>query len=154
VIPPCSNPSYKHSSDVVGSTGSYEVNGLNQYTKVDGKSIRHDDNGNLTSDGNKSYSFDVENRLTSTSNYVYLKYDPLGRLNTLKYYYYPTRTFLYDGDALIAEYKGTEMVNRYVHGGGIDNPVAMYNGDRVHGNNRFDLHSNHQGSIIVTNGNN
>jgi YD repeat-containing protein len=145
-----SNSLYKYNLDGVGSTGSYEVNGLNQYTKVNGKSLSYDDNGNLTHDGSKGYSFDVENRLTSTSNYVTLKYDPLGRLNTLKHYTNETRSFLYDGDALIAEYKGTQMVNRYVHGGGIDNPVFMYNGSGVSSTNRYGLHSNHQGSIIAT----
>jgi RHS repeat-associated protein len=144
-----SNNMYKHSADVVGETGSYDVNGLNQYTKVNGVSIEHDKNGNLSKEGGKRYYYDVENRLTGTSSYVGLKYDPLGRLNTLKVYTGPVKTFLYDGDALIAEYSGSTMVNRYVHGGGIDNPVVMYNGSGVSSTNRYGLHSNHQGSIIA-----
>ena len=145
-----SNKLYKHSANVVGETGNYAVNGLNQYTSVNGKSINHDVNGNLSKEGNKGYYYDVENRLTGTSSYVGLKYDPLGRLNTLKVYTGPVKTFLYDGDALIAEYEGTTMVNRYVHGGGVDNPVVMYKGSGVKSGDRYALHSNYQGSIIAS----
>ncbi len=42
----------------------------------------HDANGNLTSDGSTTFTYDVENRLVSASGAksAQLRYDPLGRL--------------------------------------------------------------------------
>jgi RHS repeat-associated protein len=61
-----------------------------------------------------------------------------------------TKRFVYDGDALIAEYNtsGT-MLNRYVHGVGSDVPLVSYNGNSTASSNRQYLHANHQGSIIA-----
>ncbi|PKH88322.1 RHS repeat-associated core domain-containing protein [Colwellia sp. Bg11-28] len=143
------NNNYHHEDSVVGATGSYVVNGLNQYTKVNGKTVTNDDNGNLTSDGNFSYTYDIENRLlTSSRNNTILTYDPLGRLNTFTSGG-STKKFIYDRDALIAEYSGSSIVNRYIHGQGVDNPLITYNGSSVSSTNRQFLHSNHQGSIMV-----
>ncbi len=56
-----------------------------------------------------------------------LAYDPLGRLRT-----YATggatTAFLYSGDQLVAEYNGTTLLRRYVHGAGVDVPIAWYEG--------------------------
>ncbi|MBT2134664.1 hypothetical protein KK137_09990 [Croceibacterium sp. LX-88] len=45
----------------------YAANGLNQYTTVWGWAYAYDANGNLTSDGNQTFAYDVENRLVSRS---------------------------------------------------------------------------------------
>ena len=148
-----SNDAYHHNSSIIGSTGGYEVNGLNQYTSVNGKTVRNDDNGNLTYDGLHTYTYDVENRLlTSTKNNTTLTYDPLGRLNTIKSGG-NTKKYLYDGDALIAEYSGNTLINRFVHGGNVDTPLVTYDGSSVSASNRQFLHSNHQGSIVVASNN-
>ena len=130
-------------------TGSYTVNGLNQYTNVAGKTITHDTKANLTSDGYSTFAYDVENRLTTVSgaNSGTLKYDPLGRLYELtsagvSHY------FLYDGDSLLAEYQGSSIVDRFVHGAGVDTPLLSYNNGSVSAGNRRYLHANHQGSIV------
>jgi hypothetical protein len=49
---------------------------------VGGAAVTHDARGNLTSDGSRTFAYDVENRLTSVSGSVSmtLGYDPGGRL--------------------------------------------------------------------------
>lgn len=142
-------------------TGAYQVNGLNQYTcqgseETDcdgGKVLGYDDNGNLTDHGDIDYVFDVENRLISVSGggtaASTLYYDPMGRLSKLVQGGAETH-FLYDGDALVAEYDQTgTMTQRYVHGGRIDNPLVAYNGSGIGSVNRNYLHTDHQGSVIA-----
>ncbi len=78
-----------------------------------------------------------------------LNYDPLGRLirtadGT------STTELLYDGDRLIAEYNGTTLLRRYVHGPGVDEPIFRL---EIAGtdNRRYEIADN-QGSIIAENG--
>src|SRR5690606_6926952 len=110
-------------------TGAYLVNGLNQYKAVDGQSYEHDPNGNLTADGDNTYTYDNENRLTAVSGSVNatLEYDPLGRLFKVTANGV-TRQFLYDGDALVAEYSSSTTIPlvRYVHGDRVDEPWVQY----------------------------
>jgi|APFEC2959095171_1045051.scaffolds.fasta_scaffold00030_107 RHS repeat-associated protein len=129
---------------------SYARNGLNQYTGAGSASFNYDANGNLTSDGTTGYSYDIENRLISTSSGATLTYDPLGRL--WKTYSPSTGTtqFLYDGDALVAEYDSAgNILKRYVHGpaDGQDDPLVEYVGASV-SSPRY-LFADHQDSIIA-----
>lgn len=143
-----SNSSFIHPSDVIGEKGNYTVNGLNQYIQVNGSSVNYDTNGNLVSDGTYSYSFDFENRLLASSKgNSTLTYDPLGRLNTLISNGI-TKTFAYDGDALVLEYNGSEIDKRYIHGSGFDNPLLMYSGSNISVSYIQYLLKNPQGSII------
>ena len=86
-----------------------------------------------------------------------LTYDPLGRLYETSGAAggASTTRFLYDGDALVAEYNdgGGAMTNRYVHGvGGADRPYVWYTGSAVSASTRHHLFANHQGSIsLITN---
>ena len=51
-------------------TQAYVADGLNRYTSVNGTTYRYTDSrGNLTSDGSRTFAYDVENRLTSVSGY-------------------------------------------------------------------------------------
>lgn len=109
-------------------------------------SFSYDANGNLVSDGTNSYTYDAENRLIAMSNGTVLGYDPLGRLWQVTKGTSNTR-FLYDGDALVAEYdSGGAMTARYVHGSDLaaDDPLLWYDGNGAHW-----LHANHQGSIVA-----
>jgi YD repeat-containing protein len=96
----------------------YATNGLNQYAttgqpNTNGSvAFTYDANGNLASEANwngtayivsATYTYDVENRLVGRSGGVTLRYDPLGRLYEVAGNGNTTR-FLYDGDALVAEY--------------------------------------------------
>ena len=127
---------------------SYAVNGLNQYTGAGSATLTHDANGNLTSDGTISYSYDIENRLTGTSAGVTLTYDPLGRLAQTYGPSTGTTQFLYDGNALVAEYDGSgNMLKRYVHGPGMDSPLVEYVGAGTSAP-RY-LFPDQQGSIVA-----
>ena len=124
----------------------YTVNGLNQYTAAGTATFTYDANGNLTSDGSRTYVYDVENRLVSASGApgAGLRYDPLGRLYEVTGA--ATTRFLYDGDALVAEYDGAgTRLRRYVHGSNTvaDDPLVWYEGE-----DRRYLYADHQGSIV------
>jgi len=62
-----------------------------------------------------------------------------------------TTKFFYDETDLIAEYNGTMLLRRYVHGPGTDEPLAWYEGSGT-GTKRY-LTADERGSIIgVTDG--
>lgn len=144
-----SNDSYHHSGSTAGTQGSYIPNGLNQYTKVNGKTLSYDNNGNMTSDGTTTFTYDAENRLlTASKNNTTLGYDPVGRLNSITSGG-TTRTFLYDGDSLALEYNGSTIVSRYVHGQQTDTPLVEYNSNAVGSSYRRYLYTNYQGSIVA-----
>jgi RHS repeat-associated protein len=127
---------------------SHSVNGLNQYTAVGGNSYAYDANGNLTSDGSTTFTYDAENRLVSSSAGASLVYDPLGRLYETYSSSTGTTRFLYDGDQLTAEYDGSgNVLRRYVHGDGEDDPLVWYEGSGV-SSPRY-LYSDHQGSMVA-----
>lgn len=147
------NDSYAYSASVSGSL-AYQVNGLSQYTTVNSNSYGYDLNGNLTSDGGRTYTYDVENRLVEVSgggSSMTLRYDPLGRLYETNGSTDGVIRYLYDGDALVGEYNqsGTQL-ERYVHGTdtGADDPLIWYEGSSVGLSSRRHLVSDHQGSIV------
>ena len=145
-----SNSLYHYSGNG-NRTGAYMVNGLNQYTAVNGATVQYDNNGNLTNDNGAIYQYDDENRLRSTSGTGIapstLRYDPLGRLYEIVINGSAVTRFLYDGDALVAEYNGVgTMTRRYVHGDQVDEPLVQYN--LPTSTPRY-LHADHQGSIIA-----
>ncbi|HEY5713578.1 MAG TPA: RHS repeat-associated core domain-containing protein [Allosphingosinicella sp.] len=128
----------------------YTTNGLNQYTQVTSvgytpSNMTYDANGNLTSDGSHAYLYDIENRLVGAPNGTVLTYDPLGRLFQVSSGSGTTQ-FLYDGDALVAEYVGGQINHRYVHSVGADVPLFDYVGNTMA--NVRQLFADHQGSIV------
>ena len=133
---------------VNGATQSYAPNGLNEYSTVGGTTYLYDGRGNLTSDGTTSYAYDVENRLTEATGWK-LNYDPLGRLYSVTNTAGTTTTFIYDGDRITAEYDGSgNLLQRYVYGGGGDDPIVWYEGSGFGAANRQYFLANRQGSII------
>ena len=133
---------------------NYAVNGLNQYTSAGPASFTYDANGNLTSDGTNSYVYDIENRLvkaTTGSTVTNLTYDPLGRLFQIDKGTSGTTTkFLYDGDALVAEFNSSNaVIQRYVHGSNAaaDDPLVWYEGSGL--TYKRWLHSDRLGSIVA-----
>ena len=109
----------------------YRMNGLNQIHDMHLDRFRHDTAGNLKSARGKNYGYDSANRLTSISNgtniSATLSYDPLARLSSLTSGGVTTG-FAYDGQDMIAEYEDNVLKKRYVHGPGIDEPIAEYDG--------------------------
>lgn len=152
-------------------TRGYTVNGLNQYTAVAGAGFCHDANGNLTADGTSAYLYDVENRLvekrlrvgtTCPVNYTgqlqaRLTYDPLGRLHEIEGYQsgisQGATRFLYDGDALVAEYNASTgaMTARHFHGpaAGADDPLVSYAGASTAISDARFLYADTRGSVVL-----
>jgi RHS repeat-associated protein len=138
-----SNDSYSYFS--LPQSKSYTPDGLNRYASVSGVTFGYDGRGNLTSDGSRTFTYDLENHLLTVggSGSLTLTYDPLGRLLTSG-----TTRYLYDGDRLVAEYNGGTLQRRYAHEAGIDEPVVWYEGAGL--SDRRWLHADHQGSVVAT----
>jgi RHS repeat-associated protein len=166
--------SFSRDNDAYAWTGAqaltrpYTTNGLNQYSHAGPAGAQtafgYDANGNLTSEappagGSTAYAYDAESRLVSASGArnATLRYDPLGRLYEVSSGSSATR-FLYDGDALVAEYDpnagppGGTLTHRYVHGpnAGADDPLIDYVGAGL--TQPYYLHADHQGSIVALSG--
>jgi RHS repeat-associated protein len=97
---------------------AYNVN--NQLTTWGTANLFYDMNGNMTSDGTHSYTWDTRNRLKQIDlgNTASFTYDPFGRRAT-KSIVGTTTTFLYDGANAVQELiGGTNTANSL--GGGID----------------------------------
>ena len=109
----------------------------------------YDARGNLTSDGYRAFTYDLENHLITGSlpTAVILSYDPLGRLQTSTAGG-ATTTFLYDGDNLAGEYDSSgNILRRYVSGPNVDEPLVWYEGPGT--TTRRWLHADNVGSIIA-----
>jgi RHS repeat-associated protein len=149
-----SSNAYRYTEASIALT-SYSVNGLNQYTALaSGAAVSptHDANGNMTWDGSTTYGYDVLNRMASATGakVANLTYDPKGRLFQTSGGTSGTTQFLYDGDALVAEYDGAgTLLRRYVHGSNVDEPVVAYEGAGVAAANRRYYHADHQGSVMA-----
>lgn len=124
---------------------NYATNGLNQYTSVAGVGLGYDLRGNVTSDGARSYTYDASNRLIGAGSAT-MSYDPSSRLFQVAGS--TTRRFLYDGVDAIAEYDlSGNIVRRYVHGPGMDEPLVWYEGAGLA--DRRQLHADELGSIVA-----
>lgn len=136
---------------------SVTFNGLNQDAGIapldDGNG--YDKNGNLRKGPDRTYTYDVENRLISATagsggQSLSLKYDPLGRLYATQAGGTTWTYFLQEGARLIGEYADattTTPLRRYVHGTGVDEPIVWYQGAGA-GDRRW-LHADRQGSIMA-----
>lgn len=123
---------------------AYAVNGLNQYTAVGSTGYAYDLRGNLTSAGASAYGYNKLNLLTTAPG-VAMRYDADGRLIEFN-----TGTVLrsyFDGPNLIAELTSGAIVNRYVPGLGVDEPIVWYVGSGTAG--RRYLQSDQQGSVVA-----
>ncbi len=94
---------------------SYNVN--NQLTQWKGATLTYDANGNLTSDGTNTYTWNARNQLQSISGPVptSFQYDPFGRRvsKTIG----GTTQFLYDGPNPVQEISGTAASANLLTGG-------------------------------------
>ena len=146
-----SNDAYAWTGAVAVDRG-YTSNGLNQHLTAGSATFSYDSRGNLTGDGTTTFTYSSENQLTGASGGVSgsLSYDPMGRLYQVTGS--GTSRMGYDGLDRIAEYDGSNAVlRRYIHGPGIDNPIAWYEGSGT-GTRRF-MSSDERGSIVsVTDG--
>jgi RHS repeat-associated protein len=131
-----------------GLAGSYAVDGQNKYTALNGGALSSDGRGNLSSDGTKSYGYDVTNALTSTSTGASFSYDGLGRLT--RTVGSATTRFLYAGAQIVGEYDGSgAMQARYVPGAGVDQPLLQFQGGSTAAAGRLWPIPDRQGSVIA-----
>ncbi len=95
----------------------------------------HDLNGNLTSDGTRTYTYDFENRLTSITGAglnVQYTYDPFGRRIKKTVNGSVTR-FIYDRDQILLEKDGSgSVIAQYTYGPGIDETLTMNRGGQTY----------------------
>jgi RHS repeat-associated protein len=133
---------------------AYAPNRLNQYSSVAGSAQTHDLNGNLTSDGTYTFTYDEENRLRAASgagNTSSYEYDPAGRRRAKVVTGAGAQTVKYASDGVeeIEERDASQVVLRkYVYGSGIDDRVAMLDAACAGGGRCFYL-TNWQGSTTT-----
>jgi len=115
-----------------GSTDTYTVNNLNQYTRRNATNATYDLNGNLTIgvDGS-TYVYDQQNRLTQASKSGTtdtFKYDGLNRQVSRTVTGQPTSYSVWDGWNLIEEYQsGGATTAAYVYGtGGLLTDLSLH----------------------------
>jgi RHS repeat-associated protein len=125
---------------------SYVIDGLNRIMSAGPLALAYDARGNLTSAGSNAYTYSSENFLKTAPGGATLDYDPLGRLAQTVGAGVTTR-FGYDGADMIieADASGT-ILRRYVHGPGVDNPIAWYEGSGT--TNRRFLMTDERGSVV------
>lgn len=121
---------------------------VNRYPTVGGNAYSYDANLNLTADGTWTFAYDSENRLLSANKAgtaASFKYDPVNRQAQKTVNSVSTR-FVYDGTRLIATYDGSgNLLDRYVHGLGVDQPCIQVSSAGVRTYSHFDR----QGSVVA-----
>jgi RHS repeat-associated protein len=128
---------------------SYVIDGLNRIMNVGSTAFGYDGRGNLTSDGTRSYSYTAENMLATGPGGAALFYDPVGRLKRTYSSALGTTWYGYDGAALTSELDSVgNILRRYVHGPGVDNPIVWYEGSAINGTTRRFLMADERGSVV------
>ena len=86
------------------AVGSATHNAANRVTSWNGSTLTYDDNGNLTSDGSRTYSWNARDQMTGISGAVSatFQYDPAGR-RMQKTVAGSTTGYLYDGANIVQE---------------------------------------------------
>ena len=135
-----------------GQTTTYTANNRNAYSVVSGATNyipQYDANGNMTHDGQHSYSYDFDNHLISVDNgnTATYTYDALGRriqktivepVETTVYYYYAGNQIIEERDA------NNNIIATYLYGIGIDDILQM----RRNGQDYW-YHKNYLGSVVA-----
>ena len=137
-----------------GDPIDYIVNALNQYTAIEGVQRDHDDNGNLTDDGeSRKFYFDYKDRLVKVTDreeppniIAEYAYDCFGR-RISKTVDSVTTKFYYEGASVIQEREGGAITAEYVYGAGVDEVLVM-----IRDNQSYYYHTNSLGTVThVTN---
>ena len=156
-----SNPVENYTYDSVGNrldsnqNGPSTFNDSNQLTEDDNFNYIYDENGNQVQKSNKStlmstaFEYDAENKLirvASLDKTVNYKYDGLGRRiekEVTETGVTTTARYIYDREDILLELDGNNnIVTRFTHGPGIDEPLIMEKGGAS-----FFYHADGLGSI-------
>jgi RHS repeat-associated protein len=145
-------PTEQFSYDPLGNRLGTTVDAGNRLLEDNNFTYSYDNNGNLVQKTNKTtgeittYTYDTENRLTQVSYpgmVATYKYDPFGRRIEKNVNGVITR-YLYDNEDILFEINGNNnIIAAYVHGPGIDEPIAMTNGQSYY------YHTDALGSITA-----
>jgi RHS repeat-associated protein len=138
------NASYAYTA-VTDGTINETVNALNQVRESGSTAVNWDRNGNIASNGGVAYTHSAENKLASAGT-VKLYHDALGRL----VWSTGNPTWDYDGADLAIELSGanySQVLRRYVHGPGTDEPLVWYEG--ANNADRRYYHADERGSTIA-----
>ena len=119
----------------------YAHNEINEYTSVDWTTFTSDLRGNLVNDGNQSYQYDLENRLTAINGNISYDYNPFG-LRISKTVDGATTSYVLDNNREIEEWEGGELQRKFIYGLGFNKPVAV----DMDGS-RYFYHFDAQGSV-------
>jgi RHS repeat-associated protein len=102
-------------------------------TAVNGDAYTYDANGNLVSDGSRTYVWDARERLVQVkqgdSTLLDVAYDPLGRRSSKSTEEGNTTTYLYDGLDMIGR-SGPNRSEFMINGLGLDEHLASFDADR------------------------
>ena len=143
-----SNDLYAWTGHGSGTTAS-TANGLNQVDVHGGTQLTHDAKGNLTFDGTRTYGYTSENLLTTQSSggsTTIRTYDPLGRLASSFATGMPMPSgYSWFGDELVGETFNGNVIARFVHGPGADEPLVSLSANGT----RTWLHADERGSIVA-----
>lgn len=139
---------YMWHPSAAGTVAYGATNNLNQYPTIGGVSHTYNAAGCLTGDGIWTFTYDTENQLLTankTGTAVTNLYDPLHRQREHKVGAVRNR-FIYAGLQRIADYDNTTLLNRYIFGDGLDEPLVQVSAS---GTISY-FHHDQQGSIIAT----
>ena len=127
-----------------GTVTAYTANEMNEYAAIGAAAQVHDDNGNLTDDGESVFKYDFANRLVSIedgsgNDIAGYTYDAIGR-RVAKEVGATTTTFYYDMRHSIEERDSTNAVLRqFVFGPSIDEVLELTTAN----NDRYFYHQNY-----------
>jgi RHS repeat-associated protein len=133
---------------LANSTQTSVTNGLNQLATVNGTAAAYDARGNMTTDpvtGKTSTYYGSNNQLyTNPSPYTVFGYDALDRL-----WYFntgaPVTNYVSDGTDQIAEYDGSNVLQKRYAFDGNGNPLVAYDAS----GNRTWMLSDERGSVVA-----
>ena len=140
-----SNTGYAFSGAGAGNQ-TLGVNHLNQIVSATFGITTYDGRGNMTRAGNRTFSYDIYNRLTAvvngtTTTYAYDAYGRLARDGA-------STRLAWSGNQMIGEFSTTGAVlKRYVYGPGTDEVLVQYNGAST--TSKQWLMADNKGSIIA-----
>lgn len=127
-------PTEQYSYDPVGNRIGTTVDAGNRLLEDATYTYQYDNNGNMTQKTNRTtgeittLTYDTQNRLvqvTKPGMTVSYKHDPFGRRIEKNVNGIITK-YLYDGEDIVIEYDGNgNMIAKYTHGHGIDEPLSM-----------------------------
>jgi RHS repeat-associated protein len=131
------------------TTLSTPVDGQNKLTHLNTAPVSHSLDGNVAAGiSDQTYTYDIEGRLSGATGGIsaVVEYDPTGMLAKVTAGGSAT-DYLYDGANLVAQYNGALLLRKFVHGAGIDAPVAWFEGSGT--SIRKFLHADERGSVIA-----